>query len=139
MTKLQKITLSISVVLMMLALTQKAYCFEDHCTYSIIDFLFGMFGIFIDGDENWSWFANPLLIFAWGLVKHSRVSLMLRILSTLLALWLLMFDEAVINEAGHTAVIVSYALGYWLWLGSHVVMVLGNAATVFNNRSRLQR
>jgi len=47
-----------------------------------MDFLFGIFGIFIGGNENWSWFANPLLILAWGLVKHSKASLVLSVSTT---------------------------------------------------------
>lgn len=133
-----KITLAISIGLMILALTQEAYCTAEDCMGSINVFIFGIFGIFIGGDETLSWFANPLLVLSWIFINNRKITLLLSLLSTLLALSFLMFDEVVINEAGHSKAITMYALGYWLWVGSHVVMLLGNVLILSNERSILK-
>ena len=132
---LVKITLGFSIGLMLFAVTQDAYCTVEGCMHSMIAFVLGIFGMFIGGNETLTWFANPLLILAWALVKYHKVSLLLSLLSTLTALAFLMFDEVVINEAGHSSIITSYDVGYWLWIASHAVMLLGNGVIVFNKHS----
>jgi len=124
---LVKITLGVSIGLMLLALTQEAYCTAEGCMHSMMAFIFGIFGIFIGGNETFAWFANPLLISAWLFIKHRKASFSLSLLSTLIAVSFLIFDKVVINEAGHRSIITRYVAGYWLWIGSHVAMLLGNS------------
>ncbi|WP_296406084.1 hypothetical protein [Psychrobacter sp.] len=121
-------TLVLSIILMVILLPLDAYCANDGCTKSYVSLVFGIFGIFIGGNETLTWYANPLLFLAWLflLIRKPKLSLILSIVSTLVALSFLTFDEIVINEAGHQAPITKYALGYWLWIGSHTIMVIGN-------------
>ena len=133
-----KITLGVSIGLMLFTLTQEAYCTAEGCMHSMMAFIFGVFGMFIGGNETLTWFANPLLILAWLFIKCRKVSFLLSLLSTLIAVSFLMFDEVVITEAGHSSMITRYALGYWLWIGSHTVMVLGNVLIMINEHSYLK-
>ena len=133
-----KITLGVSIGFMLFALTQEAYCTAEGCMHSMMAFIFGIFGMFIGGNETLTWFANPLLILAWLLIKYRKTSSLLSLLSTLIAVLFLMFDEAIINEAGHGSTITRYALGYWLWIGSHAVMVLGNVLLMINEHYYLE-
>ena len=135
---LVKITLGVSIGLMLLALTQDSYCIAEGCMHSMIAFIFGLFGMFIGGNETLAWFANPLLISAWLFIKHRKASLLLSLLSTLIAVSFLMFDKVVINEAGHSSIITRYVAGYWLWIGSHAVVVLGNALLMINEHYYLE-
>ena len=75
------------------------------------------------------------MILAWGLIQYRKTSLLLSLLSTVIALSFLMFDEVVINEAGDSSAVTRYALGYWLWIGSHAAMVVGNVLIIVNERS----
>ncbi|BBI69064.1 MULTISPECIES: hypothetical protein [Psychrobacter] len=133
-----KITLGVSIGLMLLALTQEAYCTAEGCMHSMMAFIFGIFGMFIGGNETLTWFANPLLILAWLLIKYRKTSFLLSLLSTLIAVSFLMFDEVVVTEAGHSSMTTRYALGYWLWVGSHAVMVLGNVLIMINGHYYLK-
>ena len=60
------------------------------------------------------------------------------LLSTSIAVLFLVFDEVVITEAGHSSILIKYALGYWLWIGSHATMVLGNVLIIINEHSYLK-
>lgn len=135
---LVKITLGVSIGLMLLALNQEAYCTAEGCMHSMMAFIFGIFGMFIGGNETLAWFANPLLISAWLFIKHRKASFLLSLLSTLIAMSFLIFDEVVINEAGQNSIITRYTLGYWLWIGSHTVMILGNVLLMINGHYYLK-
>ncbi|WP_201575456.1 hypothetical protein [Psychrobacter sp. H8-1] len=131
-------TLGISIGLMFFTLTQEAYCTAEGCMHSMMAFTFGVFGLFIGGNETLTWFANPLLILAWVFIKNRKLSFLLSLLSTSIALLFLVFDEVVITEAGHSSILIKYALGYWLWIGSHATMVLGNVLIIINEHSYLK-
>ena len=133
-----KITLGVSIGFMLFALTQEAYCTTEGCMHSIRAFIFGIFGMFIGGNETLTWFANPLLILAWLLIKYRKTSFLLSLLSTLIAVSFLIFDEVVITEAGHSSIITRYTLGYWLWIASHSVMLLGNVLLMINGHYYLK-
>ena len=135
---LVKINLGFSIGLMLFAVTQDAYCTFEGCMHSMIAFVLGIFGMFIGGNETLTWFANPLLILAWLLIKYRKTSFLLSLLSTLIAVSFLMFDKVVINEAGHSSIITRYVAGYWLWIGSHAVMVLGNVLLMINEHYYLE-
>ena len=68
-----KITLGVSIGLMLFTLTQEAYCTAEGCMHSMMAFIFGIFGMFIGGNETLAWFANPLLILAWLFIKYRVV------------------------------------------------------------------
>lgn len=137
-TKTIKITtLSFSIGLLIIALTQKCYCTTSLCGDSIAVFLFGIFGVFFGGAAL-CWLANPLLILSWILIKNNKVSFILSILSVLIAISFMLFDEIIDDEAGHYRKIIGYELGYWLWLCSNAVMFLGNLL-IRKNKNALQQ
>ena len=47
-----KITLGISIGLLLLMATQDAYCTARGCMHSLLAFTIGIFGIFIGGNET---------------------------------------------------------------------------------------
>lgn len=137
-TKTIKIaTLSLSIGLLIIALTQKCYCTTSLCGDSIAVFIFGLFGIFFAGAAL-CWLANPLLILSWILIKNNKLSLILSLISTLIAISFLLFDEIIDDEAGHYRKIVGYELGYWLWVSSNCVMLFGNYLIRKNNNALQQ-
>lgn len=128
-TKTQKIFLYISIGLYIISLTQKSYCTTGVCEYfsGLLSLIFGWIGIFMLHAPALPWLANPILIIAWMIFKKKpKASLILSIISFLLMLSFLFFDEIIDNEAPTTAKITSYGLGYWLWVLSSLLLVVGN-------------
>lgn len=123
--KIKIVTLSLSISLLAIALTQKCYCTTGSCGDSIAAFLFGLFGVFVGGAAL-CWLANPLLILSWIFIKNNKLSLIMSVLSTLIAISFLLFDEIIADEAGHYSRIIGYELGYWIWVSSNGIMLFGN-------------
>jgi hypothetical protein len=48
----------------------------------------------------------------------------------------LLVDEIITNEAGTKSKVVSYELGYWLWLLSSFIMLIGNSINWKKNRHK---
>lgn len=142
-------TIIISLFLLIYALTQECFC-TNSCGSSVIVFFMGWAGILMDlgaffsdisnliqgkgsGQMTpigacFSWLANPLLLLTYfALISEYKTAFYLSLASTLFALSFLFFDEILDNEAGHYNEIKSYQLGYWLWMGSSVVNLLGSA------------
>ncbi|MBL7915437.1 MAG: hypothetical protein JNL49_10375 [Bacteroidia bacterium] len=83
------------------------------------------------------WFANPLLLMSWiFLKKNLKLSMFLSVASFLLALFFLVFDSIVDNENGGSHQIVSYKAGYWLWVASHAVMLIGTFVLMYRSNVR---
>jgi hypothetical protein len=76
-----------------------------------------------------AWLANPALLLAWALLlnkKHSS-SLLAGIVALLLMLSFLFQTTVVSSEAPTYSRVVGYGVGFWLWVGSAAVQVLGSA------------
>lgn len=128
---LKKRFLLTSIILFGLSLTQKAYCTGSECADSILVLALGWAGV-ISGGAAISWLANPLLIFSWIFQKkNAKVSMFLSMFSFLLSLSFLMFGEVLDNEAGGKHAITGLKPGYWLWVGSNFVMLIGNHVLVY--------
>ena len=107
--------------------------------------LFGCFGV-ITGGVGVTWLANPLLLFAWVISMAAWITAMTsrspRASAALMVLVLLslafsalavifsasfqLFTEIIVNEAGGMNRICHRLPGYWLWLASTIVMLVGN-------------
>ncbi len=138
--KLKNYILIISIALFVLSLTQKCYCTTTACSDSIMAFLLGWAAIL--SGAGFSWIANPLLLVAWiTLKKRLKLSMFLSMFAALLSLLFLLFDSVPDNENGGSHQIVSYGLGYWLWIGSTITMLVGTYALMlrYNTRRRQQR
>ena len=150
-------TISISLFLLIYALTQECFC-TNSCGSSAIVFFMGWAGILMDlgaffsdiadilqskGGGNispigasFSWLANPLILLTYfALISEHKTALYLSVASTLFALSFLFFDKILDNEAGHYNEIKSYQLGYWLWLGSSVVNLIGSTILIKLNKA----
>jgi hypothetical protein len=117
--QLKMLIFSISLLLLVISLTQVAYITnpkDSIASYSISAFLLGWLNI---AGPGISWLANPLLILSWiFLFKRIKLSLIFSIVAVLFCSSFMLFDQILINEAGSHSEILSYGIGYWLWLSS---------------------
>ena len=104
-------------------------CFTcgDASINSLMVLLVGWMGMF-KGGANSTWIANPLLAMSWlffalrSYVTASVVSL----LASALAFSFLFCHGVATDEGGADHPIVSYQIGYWLWLLSCLIMFAGS-------------
>tara|TARA_R110000822_G_scaffold210836_2_gene346502 strand:+ start:470 stop:910 length:441 start_codon:yes stop_codon:yes gene_type:complete len=141
-TKKQKIFLLLSIGVFIISLTQKSYCTSrEVCRYfsGFLDLIFGWFGVFMLYIPTFPWLANPLLLVSWILFrKKPKASFILSIVAFILMLSFLLVDKIITNEAGTKSKVVSYELGYWLWLFSSFIMLIGNSIHWKKNKQKPQ-
>lgn len=120
----------ISLVLLILSLTQNAFYVTDMKesvgSFGLIAFLLGWLDIF---EAGISWLANPLLIISWIVLifGRSKFSLIISLLAVIFSLSFLFFKDIILNEGTlDHGEIIAYGNGYWLWLSSCVINFLGN-------------
>ena len=95
----------------------------------------GWFTVFMLYPIGMVWLANPILFFSWIKFKNKpKTSLVSSIITLILMLSFLLFDEVVNNEAGVPEKITSIKLGYWLWVSSAFIMVIGNAFLFYKKK-----
>lgn len=128
---LSKVTVTLSIGIYIVALTQKCYCTIASCGDSIMALIFGAIGA-VFGGAALTWVANPLLLASWFLMKKNlKLSLFFSLTSLLISISFLFFKKVISDEAGNFSQIISYELGYWLWVLSSFVMFLGNLLSYF--------
>ena len=90
--------------------------------------LLGWLGMITFPPAGLTWLANPASAAAWITFRVPMASFVFSIIAVLIGASFLLFIGTgfPIDEAGHTAPITEVHLGYWLWLASMVVMLLGN-------------
>jgi hypothetical protein len=83
----------------------------------------GVLGFILSG--TLAWLANPLLWLSWGsfLVKKTRYAGSLAGAALLFMLSFLFMKT--LPQGDSSAPIVGYGPGYWLWLGSAVLVLVG--------------
>jgi hypothetical protein len=134
--KLKTYILYASIILFVFSLTQKCYCTTSNCSDSIMVLILG-WAAFSAGAVGMVWFANPLLFASWFFLKRNlKTAMFLSVFSFLLSLSFLMFDSILDNEGGIPHEIISYRLGYWLWVLSHLVMLLGTFVLMLTYNTR---
>jgi hypothetical protein len=74
-----------------------------------------------------AWFANPFLFATWILLQRSAWprALITGILGLLLALGCLTGTHLVVSQGGEPMPMPAFGLGYWLWIASIAVALLG--------------
>ncbi len=117
--------------------------------YGIFCLLFGWLGLgecieslFSKSIYTLSWLANPVILVAWILliVKQFKYSFACSSLAFLLCLVFLVGDKTIVaNEAGGTEAITDCGTGYYLWMSSFVVMLLGNGLLILYDILSLNR
>lgn len=129
--KMKNIILIASISFFALALTQNCYSTDfkgnnDASMPAILALLIGWLGVLGIHGPAISWLANPFLIASWiTFGQNSKYALPLSIITLVLMLSFLFFKKILVTEAGHVANITKYELGYWLWIGSALIIVAG--------------
>jgi len=133
---MNKIVYFFSIVFYIVALTQKGFCTTaGQCAIGIMDLLVGWMGVLMLHPPAMVWLANPTLFAAWAFIKkNQRTSFILSVISLLIMLSFLLFDEIIVNESGASSKITAYGLGYWLWVLSAFIMVIGNGVLYYIKR-----
>ena len=135
MNKIVKVAFLISIGLFIIALTQCAYCTTSICRPGYDAFICGALLGFLMGGGAITWLANPFLFIAWiSAKKNPTLSLVASLAAALIALSFLFFHGVADDEAGHINSIISYKLGYWLWLSSAAIILTGNVITFLQSR-----
>jgi len=133
-----KYVLCVSWLIYVLSLTQE--CFSQNPSNSDTSIgwgllILGWIGIFY---HCYVWIANPFLFLSWYcLVKNlPKISLFLSICSALFMLSFLSYDTILTRELPDQlySSITGYRSGYWLWLLSGIMLIIGNVIIIFNIR-----
>lgn len=132
--KLKWAVLNLSILAFAISLTQECYCTTDSCGNSAMALIVGPLGLCFGG-AGFSWLANPLLFIAWfSIMKKPLKTFIISMLSAALMLLFLFFKQIISDEAGNYSTIVSYKLGYWLWLLSVGIMLVGSSLIFYKSR-----
>lgn len=120
----------VSVLLLVLSFTMPTYCTHgDDCGSfgsGFLAFFFGIGSIFVGG-AYLCWFANPFLIISWFFIKpRPLVAVLSSATAITIGLLFMTYEEIIIIEAGHSATITGYDIGYWFWLSSMAVAFIGS-------------
>jgi hypothetical protein len=94
---------------------------------SLMVLLVGWMGMF-KGGANSTWIANPLLAISWLFftLRSYLVASVFSLLATILAFFFLFCHGVATDEGGAEHPVVSYLIGYWLWLLSCLIMFAGS-------------
>lgn len=121
----------VSVGIYLLSLLFPCYSTGSTNSHSFMALIMGWIGV-LSGGAAICWLANPLLWAAWMLfAKKPRVAMFFSMGAFLMAFFFLLFTEVVANENNQTQRITERKLGYWLWLGSTLVMLVGSYVQVY--------
>ena len=133
-----RFSLLFSINLFILSLTQKCFCTNVGCVDSIVAFFFGTISVFLGGCYI-VWIANPLLILSWiTITRFPKTSFLFGICALLIALSFLFFDEIQDFETGKIKEIIKYKLGYWIWVLSILIIVIGQFSQLYLNKKRIK-
>lgn len=120
-----------SIIVFAISLTQNAFTAklaESNGMSSLECFLTGSIA-FLGGGiaEQFVWFANPLLLISiYFLWNDNRKAILISLASFLIALSFMLWDEVLKSESGATTKILSLELGYYLWIASIGILLIGN-------------
>lgn len=118
----------LSITFLLISFTQKTYCVNGDCGENwsgLLCFLLGVFSL-IFSFSGVSWLLNPLMIISYIIpLKNINLKLLLSILSLIFGLSFLLFDEIIKDEAGNYGKITGYEKGYWIWISSAIINLIG--------------
>lgn len=115
-----------------MSLTQTAIVYNDYDgqkTFSSVSALLMGAISFLGGGvlESIIWLANPLYIFALSLFRGSnRSSILVATAATVIALSFIGWNDILVAENGRKAAIVGLSAGYWLWVSSLLILMIGS-------------
>jgi hypothetical protein len=129
LTNIKTQILFLSVFLFAISLTQDAISFanESQSHSSLLMLVFGALAILGGGFSEWLiWLANPIYFFSLFLMyQEDKKSIFFAWISFALAFSFSFWKEILNNEAGSMAIISSLNTGYYLWVGSMLVLGIG--------------
>lgn len=88
----------------------------------------GGFGFFVDPGASFSWLANPFYIASLiGVInkKENNLLFILSLVSFVLAISFLGLKSIIVDAGGRDRLIISYGLGYWMWVSAPFIMMVG--------------
>jgi energy-coupling factor transporter transmembrane protein EcfT len=136
-SKLRKIRWGVwfaSIMLFVISLFCPTYCTTSSCDGAaggFVDLIAGWLGALFGGGVYLAWLANPFFLIAIFTNKNSPgVSIVLSIFALIAGLSFLRGGEILLNEAGHTAYITGYQIGYWLWIASFFLMLVASILSI---------
>ncbi|MFK3662721.1 hypothetical protein ACI2I2_19770 [Scandinavium sp. NPDC088450] len=89
----------------------------------------GGFGFFVDPGASFSWLANPFYIASLiGVIrgKENNLLFILSLVSFLLAISFLGVKSIIIDTGGRERPVISYGLGFWMWISAPFIMMVGH-------------
>ncbi|MGO1003293.1 hypothetical protein [Lysobacter sp. CA196] len=118
--------LAFVVCLVLPAYTVQSASSQMHSGLAYEKLLMGFLGPLIGVFE---WYANPALFLSWLLLwkKHFIAGGIFAAAALATAGAFLFRHEIIVNEAGHSGAIISKDIGYWLWIASIAIALIGNA------------
>lgn len=124
-------TIGLSLLVFAISLTQNALVVNynnEIKTSSSLEYLFIGSVAFMGGGllEEIVWLANPLCLVAIiFLIKKDEKAVLLSLIASCLAISFSFWNEILGAESGTMAKIVSFELGYYLWLASILILTIG--------------
>ncbi len=88
----------------------------------------GGVGLFVDPGASFSWLANPFYIASLiGVInkKENNLLFILSLVSFVLSISFLGVKSIIVDAGGRDRVIISYGLGYWMWVSAPFIMMVG--------------
>lgn len=117
----------LSVLCFCTALYFPSFSTETGASDGLALLITGWLGIFVDPGASLSWLANPFYILSVvGMLnkKDSNLLFILSLVSFLLAVSFLGVKSIIIDAGGREKSLISYGLGYWMWVSSPFIMML---------------
>jgi hypothetical protein len=83
----------------------------------------------------YAWWANPLLLVAWITFrsKSPAVSTICTVAALLAMASFLLVHRIEVSEGGNSARITGYGIGFWIWILSGLVLLVGNTIRVIRH------
>jgi len=135
MNKLKLTFLSTSILTFGISLFQNCFCTND-CQNSFSVLIFGILSV-VGGGINLCSLANPLLLASWtSFYLNTKVSFVASLAACALSLTFLFATKVAIHEAGTPRQIKKLELGYWLWLSSSFIILIGNSSSLYLKYSK---
>lgn len=140
-----KIAIPVSLLLLALSFSQNSYYLEgisagDHPSTLSLFFLgwMGFLGGYLTGTILWM--ANPLYILSIILCCTGKriTAFILSLIASILAFSFSLFDNAMISKMESSAKIISLEKGYWFWLASIIVLMIGAGISIIMTKISLK-
>jgi hypothetical protein len=128
--RIKKISIALSVLALLASFTQPAFYIEgphpDAWAPSLLLFLTGWTGILGGSYESLIWYANPMYLAAiFCFIKGSKKAIFFSVAAVLVGLSFSLLPSILSDESGKRSKITSLEAGYWLWIISFALLLVG--------------